>query len=90
MFGVFYHVLVRRITDWEVALFGAVYILTLIGQAPIGGAIWPGFLDIVRWIEKFPNTGGIRAWMTLMAIGTATTGIRVLLGREPRVLGAGD
>jgi hypothetical protein len=87
MYGVYNYVLVRRISNWEPLLFGIVFILTVLYKEPIGPATWTGFTDIGRWIEKVPNTGAIRAWMTLMAIGTATTGIRVLLGKETRVLG---
>jgi uncharacterized membrane protein len=87
MYGIFWHILVRRAHDWEIMLFGIVFILTVLGQEPIGPAIWPGFATVMRWIEKVPNTGAIRAWMTLMAIGTVTTGVRVLLGKESRILG---
>lgn len=87
MYGVFNYALVRRPSNWEPMLFLAVFILTVLSKEPIGPATWTGFTTIGRWIEKIPNTGAIRAWMTLMAIGTVTTGIRVLLGKETKVLG---
>ena len=87
MYGVFYYILIKRRNQWEPMLFIIIFVFSALKLEPIGPATWIGFETIGMWIEKIPYTGGIRAWMTLMAIGTFTTGIRVLLGKETRALG---
>lgn len=71
----------------EAALLLVAAILTIIGQAPIGGTIWPGFVTITDWLMNIPTTAGMRGFVIGVAIGTVSLGVRVLLGLERTYLG---
>jgi hypothetical protein len=62
---------------------------TLLNKAPIGGAIWPGFIDIGAWFLKVPNMAGMRGIIIGAAIGVTALGIRTLAGIETRAFGFG-
>ncbi len=59
-------------------LFG---IIVLLGQVPVGAVISGGWLPIIKdWILDVPALSGARGVLLGVALGTAATGLRVLLG----------
>lgn len=64
-------------------------VLVMLGQAPIGEAVWSGFPGISQWILDVPNTAGVRALIMGIAIGMLSLTIRMLMGHERGYLGAG-
>jgi len=64
-------------------------VLVMLGQAPIGEAIWSGFPGICQWILDVPNTAGVRALIMGIAIGMLSLTIRMLMGHERGYLGTG-
>ena len=63
-------------------------VLVMLGQAPIGEALWSGFPGISQWILDVPNTAGVRALIMGIAIGMLSLTIRMLMGHERGYLGA--
>jgi len=64
-------------------------VLVMLGQAPIGEALWSGFPNVSQWILDVPNTAGVRALIMGIAIGMLSLTIRMLMGHEKGYLGAG-
>jgi hypothetical protein len=61
--------------------------VTILQQAPIGDAIWPGFETVGNWINKVVLTGGSRAIIMCGAIGAMLLGMRIILMYERRTFG---
>jgi len=74
----------------EAALLLIAGTLVMLGNAPIGGVIWPGFMDINTWIQRIPMMAGIRGILLGAGIGAIAMGIRILTGRERGYLGGGE
>ncbi len=74
----------------EAALLLIAGTLVMLGNAPIGGVIWSGFLDINTWIQRIPMMAGIRGILIGAGIGAIAMGIRILTGRERGYLGGGE
>ncbi len=81
----FYRAFVAR--SWESAVMLLASAFTLIGRAPIGEAIWPGFVDISTWIGRKAAVGGISGFYIAGAIGSVAIALRVLWGKEKAALG---
>jgi hypothetical protein len=81
----FYRAFVAR--SWEAAVMLVASAFTLIGRAPIGSAIWPGFLTISTWIGKKAAVGGISGFYICGAIGSVAITLRILWGKEKAALG---
>jgi hypothetical protein len=64
--------------------------LVMLGQAPVGEAIWNQFPAIKTWIMDVPNTAGSRAVTIGVAIGAISIAIQILLGFERHWLGRGE
>ena len=64
-------------------------VIVMLGQAPIGEAVWSGFPVLSQWILDVPNTGGVRALIMGIAIGMLSLTIRMLMGHEKGYLGTG-
>jgi hypothetical protein len=84
-----------RARSFEAALLLGAAILVMLGQVPIGGAIWGpdsflgGFPGVKDWIMSVPNMAAKRAILMGAALGAISTGIRVILGMERAHLGGG-
>jgi len=73
----------------EAAVLLVVGSLVMLGRAPIGGAIWPGFTTIQSWLMAVPNTAGFRAILIGVALGAISLALRQLIGVERGYLGPG-
>ncbi len=73
--------LLRRRVTWGGLLFIVTLLVVLVGwmQIPALGA----FNDISAWIRTVPAAAGSRGLLIGVALGTATAGVRVLLGQDP-------
>jgi hypothetical protein len=84
-----------RARSTEAVLLLSAAILVMVGQVPIGSAVWGpdsflgGFPGIKDWIMDVPNLAGKRAILMGAALGAISTGIRVILGLERAHLGGG-
>jgi len=74
----------------EAALLLIAGTLVMLGNAPIGGVIWSGFIDINTWIQRIPMMAGIRGILIGAGLGAIAMGIRILTGRERGYLGGGE
>jgi len=81
----FYRAFVAR--SWESAVMLLASAFTLIGRAPIGEAIWPGFVTISTWIGSKAAVGGISGFYIAGAIGSVAIALRILWGKEKAALG---
>ncbi len=74
--------ILRRRLDLFSIVFFFVVLLVLLGSFSIPPATLP-FLHIIReWILRVPALGGARGLLLGIALGTITTGIRVLMGTD--------
>jgi hypothetical protein len=76
-----------RARTYETLFLLIVAFFALIGNSPIGGAIWYPFVDIYNWLTAVPNTASVRGFDIAMALGAIIVGFRVLLGRERAAVG---
>lgn len=74
----------------EASILLVAAVLLMLGQAPIGEAIWSGFPKISDWILTVPNSAGMRGINIGAYIGIFATSIRVLLGLERSWTGSGS
>ena len=81
----FYRAFVAR--SWESAVMLVASAFTLMGRAPMGEAIWPGFVDISTWIGRKAAVGGISGFYIAGAIGSIAIALRVLWGKEKAAVG---
>lgn len=68
---------VRSVDSFIMLVAGLV---VLLGQVPLGQAIWDRIAAAKDWILTYPSTGGARGIILGVALGTVLTGLRVLLG----------
>lgn len=81
----FYKAFVAR--SWEATVMLLASAFTLIGRAPIGEAIWPGFVTISNWIGSKAAVGGISGFYICGAVGSVAIALRILWGKEKAALG---
>ena len=74
----------------EAALLLIAGTLVMLGNAPIGGVMWSGFIDINTWIQRIPMMAGMRGILIGAGLGAIAMGIRILTGRERGYLGGGE
>ena len=86
-----------RARSTQAVLLLSAAILVMLGQVPVGAAIWGGpdaflggFPGIKDWIMNVPNLAGKRAILMGAALGAISTGLRVILGLERAHLGGGN
>jgi len=79
-----------RVRSPEAIVMVVVTCLTILGRAPIGETIWPGFLVIQNWLKSVPNTGASRAITIVGSIGAILIGIRTLIGIEKGAMGESE
>jgi len=74
--------ILRKRMDLFSIVFFFVVILVLLGSFSIPPATLP-FLQVIReWILRVPALGGARGLLLGIALGTITTGIRILMGTD--------
>jgi hypothetical protein len=74
--------ILRKRMDIFSILFFFVILLVLLGSFSIPSATLP-FLEAIRdWIVRVPALGGARGLLLGIALGTITTGIRILMGTD--------
>jgi hypothetical protein len=69
-----------RVKSFETGLFVIFGILVLLGQVPVGARLWDQLPVIKDWVLEVPALAGARGILLGVALGTAATGLRVLLG----------
>lgn len=82
-----------RARNLEATLLLAAGVLVMLGRVPLGDQL-TGFLPeqyrlstVTNWIMQVPNLAGQRAIMIGIALGTAATSLRLILGIERSHLG---
>ena len=74
--------ILRKRMDLYSIVFFFVVLLVLLGSFSIPPATLP-FLHVIRnWILRVPALGGARGLLLGIALGTITTGIRILMGTD--------
>lgn len=71
-----------RVKSFETGLFVTFGILVLLGQVPVGTMLWDQLPVIKNWVLDVPALAGARGILLGVALGTAATGLRVLLGLD--------
>jgi hypothetical protein len=69
-----------RVRSLETGLFVIFGLLVLLGQAPVGARLWDQLSVIKDWVLEVPALAGARGILLGVALGSAATGLRVLLG----------
>lgn len=69
-----------RVRSVDSFIMLAAGLIVLLGQVPLGQAIWDRIAAAKDWILTYPSTGGARGIILGVALGTVLTGLRVLLG----------
>jgi hypothetical protein len=69
-----------RIRSFETGLFVVFALIVLLGQVPVGAALWDQLPVIKDWVLDVPALAGARGILLGVVLGTAATGVRVLLG----------
>jgi hypothetical protein len=69
-----------RVKSFETGLFVIFGILVLLGQVPVGARLWDQLPVIKDWVLEVPALAGARGILLGVALGSAATGLRVLLG----------
>jgi len=69
-----------RVKSFESGLFVVFGIIVLLGQMPVGALLWDQLPIIKDWVLDVPALAGMRGILLGVGLGTAATGMRVLLG----------
>ena len=69
-----------RVRSLDSFIMLAVGLIVLLGQVPLGAAIWDKIASAKDWLLSYPTTGGARGIILGAALGAVLTGLRVLLG----------
>lgn len=69
-----------RVRNFETGLFVVFGVIVLLGQVPVGAMLWDQFPVIKDWVLDVPALAGARGILLGAALGTAATGLRLLLG----------
>lgn len=69
-----------RVRNFETALFVAFGLVVLLGQVPVGVRLWDQLPVVKDWVLDVPALAGARGILLGVALGSAATGLRVLLG----------
>ncbi len=83
-----YRAFTARSIDSAILLVAATCVM--LGNAPIGEAIWSGFPDVKAWIMDVPNMAAQRGIIIGGGIGAIALGLRILMGIERGHLGGGE
>jgi hypothetical protein len=83
-----YRAFTARSIDSAILLISAT--LVMLGNAPIGQAIYEGMPGFKDWIMNVPNMAAQRGIMIGASVGAIALGIRILMGIERGHLGGGS
>lgn len=61
--------------------------VVMLGNVPLGGAIWKGFPSLSTWILGHPSLAAQRGLILGAAVGASATALRLLVGIERSYLG---
>jgi uncharacterized protein YacL len=75
------------IKNGEAAVMMVSAVLVMIGNIPLGTAVWSQFPVIANWIMVVPNTAAMRGILLGGSLGFIATGLRILLGLERTLFG---
>ena len=70
---------VRRPEGLALLLAG---LIVLVGQSPLGAWLSSALPEAADWIVAVPSTAGMRGVLIGVALGTVTTGLRLLMGMD--------
>jgi len=76
-----------RIRNIPSALFVCAAFFTMMLNAPIGYAIWPGLPAIGDWVQSVPGLAGSRGIMFGIGLGLIFLLVRVVIGKEKSIAG---
>jgi len=76
-----------RAKTYETTYMLVLAFLALLGNSPIGPALFPPLTDLQNWLSSVPNTAAVRGFYMAMSIGAIVVGLRTLMGRERAALG---
>lgn len=76
-----------RIRTAEATVLMIAAVILLMGQAPIGDVLIPGWADFGRWFMDIPNAAMARGVFIGASIGSFAVAMRILLGLERGHLG---
>ncbi len=78
------------IRNREAAILMVSGLLVMLGNIPLGAAIWSQFPVIGNWIMNVPNTAAMRGILFGSALGYVSVSLRVMLGLERTHFGGGE
>jgi hypothetical protein len=61
--------------------------VVMIGQVPLGAAVWPALPDISQWILEVPNTASQRGITLGVTLGVLANMLKILTGIESNWMG---
>lgn len=79
-----------RARSLEATILLAAGIIVMLGNAPVGEAIWGGFKPMTTWIMDVANKAGARVIIMSAIIATIALYIRIILGYERSWMGRGE
>jgi hypothetical protein len=79
-----------KVKSLESAVLLITALIVMLGNVPIGSAIWSKFPEFKDWLMSVPNSGAFRGITIGTYIGAFATSLRILLGLERAHLGARD
>ncbi len=79
-----------RIRSIDSALLLLTAIVIMLGNVPIGDAIWEGMPAVGAWLLDVPNAAGMRGILIGGTLGGIATALRIVLGIERGYLGRAD
>jgi len=76
-----------RAKNYETTYLLVFAFLALLGNSPIGPAVFPPLADLQTWLSSVPNAASVRGFNIAMSIGAIVVGLRTIMGRERSSLG---
>ncbi len=79
-----------RARNIDAAVFLISGTLVMLGNVPVGAAIWSKFPSIGTWIMTVPNTAAMRGILLGAALGFMATSLRIIIGLERSHFGVSE
>lgn len=76
-----------RARNWETTYLLVLAFIALLGNSPIGPAVFPPLTGVQSWLSSVPNAASVRGFNIAMSIGAIVVGLRTIMGRERAALG---
>lgn len=76
-----------RVRNVDAAILLVTAGIVMLGNVPVGEALWSQFPTVKNWFMNIPNLAGQRGMLIGAGIGGIASGLRVLLGIERSYLG---